>query len=103
MVLLGSNSDRGRWNRCRGGGSGGDVGGNGGGSGSDETGGGDGGDGNDDTAALAAQLAAAAEGSGMDTYLEEIDDLDSGADVVEYIRTASPVWATESDRAMRVP
>jgi|Dee2metaT_26_FD_contig_71_293334_length_428_multi_2_in_0_out_0_1 hypothetical protein len=101
--MLGSNSDRGRWNRCRGGGSGGDVGGNGGGSGSDETGGGDGGDGNDDTAALAAQLAAAAEGSGMDTYLEEIDDLDSGADVVEYIRTASPVWATESDRAMRVP
>ena len=98
--MLGSNSDRGRWNRCRGGGSGGDVGGNGGGSGSDETGGGDG---NDDTAALAAQLAAAAEGSGMDTYLEEIDDLDSGADVVEYIRTASPVWATESDRAMRVP
>ena len=76
------------------------MGGNGGGSGSDETGGGDG---NDDTAALAAQLAAAAEGSGMDTYLEEIDDLDSGADVVEYIRTASPVWATESDRAMRVP
>ena len=76
------------------------MGGNGGGSGSDETGGGDG---NDDTAALAAQLAAAAEGSGMDTHLEEIDDLDSGADVVEYIRTASPVWATESDRAMRVP
>ena len=34
---------------------------------------------------------------------EEIDDLDSGADVVEYIRTAFPVWATESDRAMRVP
>ena len=48
-------------------------------------------------------LSLGAEGSGMDTYLEEIDDLDSGADVVEYIRTAFPVWATESDRAMRVP